>query len=480
MIRAYIRTYAWRNATADDLLSIVRAQLGAPIEAGMRSFLEQPGVPRIAGTLECKTGQRPKLVLRQQRALPAGTTDPAAKTWKLPVCARFGTPAGGGRACAMLDGPTGELALEDASAPGRAAGCPTWVLLNGGATGYYRSVVDPAMARALLTPSSPIARAAKPTAAEKMMLIADLAAMVERDELALDKLLELVPVVAADPDDKVAMWALTASRFRMDVLDDTLYPKAKRYFLRTFGPAARRLGWTRGKDDSDERHELRRALVPSIADQDAALEKQGTALADRWIAERKGPRAAEPRSSRMTGESPKGLDDDLVRPALATAARRGDQARFDKLLAAAKSARDREEQQKFLSALGAFRDPAIAKQALEVVRGTEIDLRDSQGILYGVLFARETRALGIEFVKANIDGLLGRMRDDEASWFLGGLASFFCTVEERKTMEALVVPRAAKYPGAQAPVTRGLEQSQQCIANTARQLPALRRVLERY
>ena len=97
-----------------------------------------------------------------------------------------------------------------------------------------------------------------------------------------------------------------------------------------------------------------------------------------------------------------------------------------------------------------------------------------------MLFQRETRALGVEFVTAHIDELLARMRDDEAAWFLGALAGGFCTVEHRKLMESLVAPRAAKYSGAETAVTRGLEQSQQCIANASRQLPALRRVLDRY
>lgn len=452
-IRAYLRAHEWKHATTDDLLGAVRARHGAPAEAAMRSFLEQPGVPRIAATLECKPGARPKLLLSQRRALPAGTTDPSPRRWKVPVCVRAGG-ARAGRTCTTLEGETGELALDGA--------CPAWLILNADATGYYRSVVDPAAARALLTPTSAIARAARPTPAEKMMLVADLAAMVERDELPLDQLLELVPLVAADPDEKFALWSFTAAGFRGDALDDALHAKAKRFYLRTYGPAARRLGWSRGKDDSDERHDLRRAIVPMIADQDPALARQGSALAERWLGDRKG------------------LEPDLVSGALHTFASRGDRARFDRLLAASKAARDRAEQQRILSALGAFREPELARRALELVRGTELDLRDSLGVLYNVLFRRETRALGLEFVTANIDGLLARMTDDEASWFLGSLAGGFCTTAHRTLMEGLVVPRAARHSGAVAAVTRGLERSQQCIDHAARQLPALRRFLERY
>jgi len=77
----------------------------------------------------------------------------------------------------------------------------------------------------------------------------------------------------------------------------------------------------------------------------------------------------------------------------------------------------------------------------------------------------------------HIDELLARMRDDEAAGFLGGLSNLYCDRERRAKIESLVVPRAAKYDGAQAFVARGLEQSQQCIARVERQLPALRRVL---
>jgi aminopeptidase N len=467
-IRAYLRAHEWGNATADDLFGIIRERHGAATEAAMRSFLEQPGVPRITATLACKPGERPRLALSQQRALPAGTTDPAPRRWKVPVCVRYGT-TGSSRTCTTLDGETGDVPLDGP--------CPTWLLLNADATGYYRSVVDPAMAKALLTPTSPIARAARPTAGEKMMLVADLSAMLRRDELPLDKVLDLVPLVAADPDEKFALWAFSAVGFRSDSLDGALHDRAKRYLLRTFGPAARRLGWLRGKDDSDERHELRRAIVPLIANQDAALARQGTELADRWLADR--PRAADP-SSPASGPKPPGIEPDLVDAALHTSAARGDRARFDKLLAASRTARDRAEQQRILGALGSFRDPTLVKLALDIVRGTELDLRDSLGILYPIVFRRETRALGLAFVTANLDGLLARMRDDEAAWFLGALSGGFCVASQRAQMEQLAAPLAARYSGAQAAVTRGLEQSQQCIDNVTRQLPALRRFLERY
>ena len=451
-MRAYMRTHAWKNATADDLLATLSDKLGAPTASAIRTFLDQPGVPLIKAKLSC-TGKTGKLALHQQRALAAGVKDTVPnRTWNVPVCVRYGDSTAQ-RACIELDQADGELALDR---------CPTWFILNADSTGYYRSSVDLATAKALLTPTSAIAKAAKPTAAERMMLVADLRWMVSREELAFDKLLELVPLIAADPDEKVATWAFEAASFRSDPLSDALYAKEKKFLAKTFGPRARQLGWARAKSDSDVRHELRQALLGAVAKDDPVLSKQAETLADQWLADRTG------------------IEDDLVGSVLATVTANGNQARFDKLLAAARSARDRSEQQRLLSALGGFRDPAIAAKALEIVRGTEFDLRDSRQILYSVLFRRETKAIGTKFVTEQIDALLARMRDDEASWFLGALASYPCTAQQRTVLAELVTPRAAKYSGADIAVKRGLEQSQQCIDDAARELPALQRFLAKY
>src|SRR4030095_4537574 len=122
---------------------------------------------------------------------------------------------------------------------------------------------------------------------------------------------------------------------------------------------------------------------------------------------------------------------------LAVSAYHGDAARFERYLAAARSARDRNEKQRLLGSLGAFHDPAIVDKALAIVRGTEFDLRDTRGILFGVLGDRETRDLGIAFVTAHIDELLARLRDDEAAGLLGSLVWPFCDRDRRAKMAAL-------------------------------------------
>jgi aminopeptidase N len=459
-LHSYLAAHAWGNASADDFLTGVAASLGPANAAAMRTFLEQPGVPRITAQLRCEAGP-PRLELSQTRSLLAGMTDPAPKLWSVPVCVRYGDARSSRKACYPLSTPAATFELETAHAgagePRR--GCPTWMILNADAVGYYRSTVDPAMARALLTPSSAIARAAKPTPAERMMLIEDLRAAVERDELGVDKLLELVPVIAADPDDKVARSALAAAALPMTGLPDAMYLAARRWRYQAFRARARQLGWQRGAADTEERHELRQQLVPQVAVDDPALTAEANRRADQWLANRTG------------------IADDLVDDVLAVAAHHGDVVRFDRYLAAAGAARDRTEHARLLATLGSFTDPRIATRALALVLGHELDLRDTIRLVSGVLAHRETRELALAFLTAHIAELLARMRDDEAAWFLSEVAGTFCDADHRRQIADLTVSRAETIDGAQARVARALEQADQCIALVERQRPALRRLL---
>ena len=231
---------------------------------------------------------------------------------------------------------------------------------------------------------------------------------------------------------------------------------------KTYGATARQLGWSRARTDSDERHQRRRNALAAVATHDPVLAKQAEGLFDTWLAKRTG------------------IADDLVSTVLALVVERGGAARFEQVLAETRKPRDRIELTRLLTALGATRDPVLAKRAFELVRGKELDLRDSQPLLRSLLSTREVRMQTFELVEKHIDELLARMRDDEASWFLTGLASGACDPALRTRVAALVTLRAAKVGGAKAPVERGLEQSDQCIAAMTRQLPALKKFLAGY
>ena len=444
-IRAYVRKHAWGNATARDFLDDLRAQLGPQVADLFDLYTARAGVPLVRVTADCKQ----IAVDTTNRALPTGVVDDDPAPWPVPVCFRYGDATHSDRACTTMGKPVA------------VAYCPTWVIPNAGANGYQRSSIDPKLVAALFDPHSPVARVAQPSAAEKMMAITDIRAMVNRGELPIDQSLALAPAILVDPDPSVARWAIDAATVRWDALSDELYQLATAWRVKVYGPRARALGWHRAAADSDDREDLRRSMMRQIGDRDATLRAEAEKLVDRWLADRTG------------------IPDDLVEPALAAAARHGDAARFDRILAAAKAPRDRTEVSRLLPALGLFEDPALARRGLDLVLGHDFDLRESIAILYNEISLRETRELALGFVSDHLDEILPRMRSDEASWLLGFMASALCDQPHVDAMRALLTPRAAKIDGAQLAVDRGLEKAEQCVSELAREQPALERFLKR-
>jgi hypothetical protein len=90
----------------------------------------------------------------------------------------------------------------------------------------------------------------------------------------------------------------------------------------------------------------------------------------------------------------------------------------------------------------------------------------------------ETREPTWTWVKANVDGLLSRMRSDESSWFVRDVSSPFCDEGHRAEVDALLTERAKKIDGAQTQLARGLGEVDRCIAQVKRELPAYGRLFK--
>jgi hypothetical protein len=200
---------------------------------------------------------------------------------------------------------------------------------------------------------------------------------------------------------------------------------------------------------------LRRNALGHVSYFDPTARAQAEKLADKWMTDR----AAIP--------------DDLVDLALSAAAFKGDAGRFDRYIAAAKATHDTHERQRFLGAIGGFSDPALAARARDLVLAHDFDTRDAIVILQVQLSRREMREGALKWLQQHLDELIGRQRDDENSWTFGQLAGTFCDAAHRDAVAALLTPRADKIAGARVATTRGLEQTDQCIAEVAREMPAL-------
>jgi hypothetical protein len=91
------------------------------------------------------------------------------------------------------------------------------------------------------------------------------------------------------------------------------------------------------------------------------------------------------------------------------AARDGDEAFFQELLAALPKTQDQQQRSLIFGTLGSFRDPQIAREAMDLVVKPDMDLRESAAMLFGPMSTPSLRRLPFDFVKTNYDAIVAKI-----------------------------------------------------------------------
>ncbi len=444
-IRGYLAAHAWGNADADEFVASLRQYLGAPAADVMRSFVDQPGVPIVTVAASCAGGTA-KVTLTQKRFFNAAAQD-SPSLWKVPVCLKWQ----GGGSCTLLDARQKEVALPS---------CPTWLVANADAAGYYHVRYDAASLAAL----QPVFSTAL-TVKERTHLAADVEAEVDQGTLPLGDALALLPTFLADEDLRVfarAVDLLTLLDPRE--LDDKGEAAFGRAVAKLLGPRARTVGWAPKPGEDPEMASLRPTLLGFMAHyaHDKGIVAEAHKLTERWLRDR---RAIAP---------------DMVGPVLGMAALSNDAKLFDRLLDEARHVKDRRERSILLGTLGSFYAPALQTRALALVSGNEFDQRESVGVLYRSLFAREAREASWAWLQQHFDGIIAKMREDDAMRLFGAVPHAFCDESHRAALESFLAPRAKTHTGAPHEVDDGLEGVRACAAAWSRIKPAIDAFLAKY
>ena len=441
-VHSYLTRYAFRNATAPEFLDAIGSATKKDVTQPFSTFLNQAGVPLVAVSLDCGQGA-PTLRLEQQRFLPLGSKGSADQVWQIPVCVRYGTGDTGERACELISQEKTDWKLNTKS-------CPAWVQANDNALGYYRVDYE----RGLLGSLTRGDADQRLSAAERVDLIGNARALAGAGKLSVAEALRLVEVFHSDPERYVVEGALAlALQPRVHLVPEELSANYQRFLQRNFGARAHELGWIPKPGEPDNVRLLRPTLVPAIATYggDEELAKEGRALAEKWFQDRNS------------------VDPNMVTAVLDTAAYYGDKALFEKFLAQFKQTRDRQEKERIVRAIGAFRDPAAIHAAQEAVLAGEIPMVQGGGYLLLGAGQRsaKTRHLPFEFLKAHYDEIL-KERPTGGGFDFGGelprVGQSYCNAESRDALKAFFEPRADKLTGAPRTLSQVLESIDICIA----------------
>ena len=444
-VRRYLQRHAWGSATSADFFNALAVD-DPTLPDAMRSFTRQPGIPRLSVALRCDDGP-PRLQLAQSRLLPLGSAagGAAPPRWQLPLLLR--TPAGTSRL--LMTEAEATLPLPDAT-------CPAWVLANAGGAGYYRvAYAGNGLALAAGAPGL--------STGELLALLDDAQGLHDAGDIDSAQLLALVQVAAAHAAREVTEAAMALLARLQPLVGPAQQAAYAQRWQAAFGERARTLGWATRPGDSDDDRLLRTTLLPRLADlgQDARLRGEALQWARAWLADRlavaaelRGPVLATAALATLVGDG----EPADAGPAL-----------FDALLAALRASDNRNERDDLLTALGRFRQAALAERARSLLLDPGIDIRDSlRPVLYGQAGRPVQRADALAFVARHHAELAKRLGRDEPAW----LPTYFntgCGADEVRRIEAAFSQPAPRYLGGQAALARTLEAVRLCSAWQAHQ-----------
>jgi len=341
-VQAYLKQHAWGNATAADLWQALDRASGTNVSAAMTTFLDQPGVPFLR-VVPAPGGVR----ITQSRASPYGVSQ-AAITWHVPVTLRWSD----GRTVRSQ-----RVLLTDGSAVVKLAAAPVWAMPNGGGHGYFAWSAPEAWMASLAENAATLL-----DADERVALLGDLSLLMTAGELRGDTFLQALSHFGSDPEPQVVSSALEElNGVRPALVPDSLAGLFAVYVRHTLAPALERVGYERRAGEDETVSTLRGDLL-------------------RWLANRGQDERvltfAEQAAARYLVDSTS-VDPGIADAVVSLAAKRGDAKRFADYQSRLEATDVPAIRLRFLSALGAFEDTALASKALayavsDHVRPTEL------------------------------------------------------------------------------------------------------------
>jgi puromycin-sensitive aminopeptidase len=373
-VRLYLRWHEYENAETTDLWKALGEASGQPIPEVMDGWVFHPGYPLVQVRAEGA-----KLLLTQRRftylggPAPEGDDD-APRFWRVPVTVRASV---GGKLVEQ------KLLLASAADEMTLPGAPDWVVVNAGGHGFYRVGYEPAMLSRLTADLGVMAPL------ERFGLVSDCFALTQAGDLDAPAFLELTERFRDETDRNV--WAVMIGAFAYvnRAIDDDARSGLEALVRERVGPAARRLGWTPAPGEDELTRQLRGDLLRALGvlGDDGEIQAEARRLYARY---RSDERAVDP---------------NVVPALIAILARAGDEAEYEEFRERFRNARSPQEEQRYLYALAAFRQPRLITQTLQHTVDGEIRSQDAPYVVRAILSSVWGRGLAWEFVKGHWEAM---------------------------------------------------------------------------
>jgi puromycin-sensitive aminopeptidase len=369
-VRLYLRWHEYENAETTDLWKALGEASGQPIPEVMDGWVFHPGYPLVGVRAE-----GPRLHLTQRRftylgdAAP-GSADEPAQPWRVPVTVRASI-AGQAVEQKLLLG----AAEEDLTLPG----APEWVVVNAGGHGFYRVSYAPALLDRLTANLGVLAPI------ERFGLVSDCFALAQAGDLDAVAFLDLTERLRDETDRNVWAVLIGALAYVNRTIDDDARDDLEVFVRDRVGPASRRLGWTPRAGEDELTRQLRGDLLRAmgVLGDDHEVQAEARDLYARYRADERA------------------IDPNVLPAVIATLARAGGETEYAEFRDRFRHARSPQEEQRYLYALAAFRQPELITRTLQHTVDGEIRSQDAPFVVRAMLSSVWARGLAWEFVKGH-------------------------------------------------------------------------------
>ena len=367
-IRAYMKAFAGRNATGDDLWSHLESASGLPVGRMMRSWVEQPGFPLLTVAVEGSTVSLTQRRFFSQPARGASAGASSDQLWNVPVRLRFEDNDGPKVHAVVLTERVARIELP-------AHGPVQWVYGNADEVGFYRvhhagESIDRLPLQHLSAP-------------EQMGLLEDQWSLVRNGTIRMDRFVHMIDRFAESADHNV-LRALsdrlsTLDRLLTDHGDMSVQDSFRSRVCRGFRPHLEQLGFDAQPAERQDRMQ-RRAVV---------LHVLGIIGEDQDVIQAARKRAEEER------KDARAVDANLAGTYLSIAARFGDESLYEAWLDTYRRRRAAgaapQDALRYLYTLTGFRKESLTDRTLSLIAEGTIPQEAMGGIVSQLLASHHGR-----------------------------------------------------------------------------------------
>ena len=437
-VRDYLRAHRFANADTGDLWSALGRASGQPIPAVMDGWIFSPGYPLVSVRRDGND-----LVLSQQRFtyLPGDT--PSTQRWQVPVPLRIEAGGKHENRRVLLEGGEHRMTIE---------GGFTGALVNAGGHGFYRARYAPDLLEALLRRLD----ALEPI--ERFNLVNDAWAATLAGLMPVTDYLDLTRHFRDERDRNVWSAILGSLHALNRVIASALRPGLEALVRDRVGPAAGALGWAPRPGEDELTRQLRGDLLRAL----------GTLGNDAATKARADELYAAHEKKTVT------VDANVLPALIAILATSGDEARYREFLERFRRATTPQEEQRYLYALTAFRQPALIEETLARTVNGEIRTQDAPFVNRSMLMAVTSREIAWPFVKSHWD-TMDRLYPKHALRRMAEGVTGLATPELERDVRQFFASRKIDLGGKQ--LAQYLEQLRIAVALGQREHATLERAL---